>query len=329
MDVLVTGGTGFIGSHLVELLLARGYHVRCLITRDSDLSYVRGKGVELLQGDILDIKSLEAAVKGVEYVVHLAAVQTGAIDREQFFKVNASGTGNLLEASTQFAPDLKKFIHVSSISAVGPRSGKEPATEDSPCSPVDYYGESKLAGEEIALAYSKKLPLIIIRPPLVYGPRDRNRFGVLRYAKMAKKGFYLTRGGEKAYTSIIHVGDLAEGLIKAVESGKAEGEKYFLCNEDPASSEEISQLSAAALERRVKKIVIPSFILDSRAFLEKLYGKVKGDGSPGRRRGFKSPPQHWVCDGSRARQELGFQARTPLPDGIKETVLWYSRQGWI
>ena len=329
MKILVTGGTGFIGSHLVGHLLARGYHVRCLIRKESNRSYIDDKGVEFFYGDLLARESLEPAVKGIDCVVHLAAIQTGATGREQFLRVNVSGTKNLIEATYRFVPTLKKFVHVSSISAVGPRDNATPLTEDSPCAPADHYGESKLGAEQTVLDYRRKVPLIIIRPPLVYGPRDDNRFGVLRYAKIAKRGFRLMRADAEIYTSIIHVSDLCEGLIKAVETRNAAGEKYFLCNEHPTSCGDISALSAAALQRSVKEIVIPSIILDARSFVKGLYRKVTGNDDPGKRQGLKAGPQHWICDGAKARRELDFEPAIPLSEGIKETVLWYQERGWL
>ena len=329
MEILVTGGTGFIGSHLVERLQAKGYHVRCLVRKESNGLCRDNKGVELFYGDVLRRESLEPAVRGIGSVVHLAAVQRGAVGKAQFFQVNVSGTKNLIEAVSRFAPNLRKFVHVSSISAVGPRNDATPLTEESPCAPVDPYGESKRGAEQAVLDCRKKVPLVIIRPPLVYGPRDVNRFGVLRYAKIAKRGFRFVRADTETYTSIIHVSDLCEGLIKAVETRRAEGEKYFLCNEHPASYGDIAEWSAAALQRSVKEIVIPSFVLDTRAFIKALYGKVTGNDDPANRHGVRTMPRYWICDGSKARRDLDFEPVIPLPDGIKATVLWYRERGWL
>jgi nucleoside-diphosphate-sugar epimerase len=329
MEILVTGGTGFIGSHLVERLQAKGDRVRCLVRTKSHPLHIDTNGVELFYGDLLRKESLEPAVKGVDAVVHLAAVQGGTQGKEQFFQVNVTGTKNLIEAASRFAPNLRKFVHVSSISAVGPRDDTTPLTEESPCAPVDFYGESKLAAEEAVLDYRKKVPLLTVRPPLVYGPRDSNRFGLLRYAKIAKRGFRFMRGDAETYTSIIHVSDLCEGLIKAVETRRAEGEKYFLCNEHPASYGDIAGWSAAALQRSVKEIVIPSFILDTRAFIKALYGKLTGRDALVKRQGLRAMPRHWICDGSKAQRELEFEPVIPLPEGIRETVLWYRDRGWL
>jgi nucleoside-diphosphate-sugar epimerase len=314
---------------LIETLLAGDYSVRCLVPRDADLSDVGHKNVEIVYGDILDKKSLEAAVKGVGIVLHLAAVQTAILPRTEFFRVNVEGTKNLLEACCKFSPELRKFLHLSSISAVGSCMATEVLTEDSPCFPVDYYGESKLAGEVIAGEYKNKLPITIIRPPLVYGPRDWNKSTVLRYMRMVRRGFYLTRGSEKNYFSIIYVKDLTKGILLAAESDKSTGRTYFLCNEEPTTYDEISALSAAAIRKNYRKIVIPSFILDARAFLKELYATMKNKGRMTGRRWNKVRSRHWVCDGSRAKRELGYWQDTSLADGIEKTAAWYQENGWL
>ncbi len=329
MNILVTGGTGFVGSHLVEHLLDRGYRVRCLVRRNSSLTYLSNSDVEFVYGDIRINKSLEAAMRGVDYVFHLAAVHGGTIAKEEFYEVNVLGTKNLLEVCYRFAPKLRKFIHVSSLSAVGPRKNQRPLTEDSPCFPIGRYGQSKLGGEKIAIEYNNKFPIIIIRPPLVYGPRDRSEYNVLRYMKKVKKGFYLIRGSKKEYFSIIYVKDLVEGLLLAAESNKSEGQKYFLCNEKPTTYEEICTLTGGALQKKYIKIIVPLLILDARMFCKELYARMTNKGQLTKMQGLKKTPQHWICDSSRAKIELGCQPKTSLAEGIEKTALWYSKHGWI
>lgn len=325
MIVLVTGGSGFIGSHLAEHLLSRGHTVRCLVRKTSNVSVLNDKQVELYYGDILHPESIEPAVKGAGMVYHLAAAMTGDYAREDFFRVNVSGTRNLLDACTRFASDCAKFVYVSSISASGPRHDMTALTEDSPCRPVDCYGESKLQAEETVLQYRSKVPLVIIRPPLVYGPGDKNPLTVLRHMRMVSRGFYIVRGSEKRYTSIIYVRDLAEGLVLAGESIRSGGQTYFMCNEKPVTYEDICQLTAKALQKKAVRIRIPSFIFTGRKSLLRILDRLM---KTERLKRIDRPP-HWICDGSKAHKELGFFARTPLPDGIRDTALWYKEHGWL
>jgi len=326
---LVTGGAGFVGSHLVDLLLKRGYHVRCFTRRDSDLQFVPKKKVEVVYGDVLEKASLERALKGVNYVFHLAAIQHKHATEEEFFLVNATGTQNLLEACCQCENSLAKVIHISSISAVGPRNSPERLTEESPCMPIDSYGMSKLEGEKIALAYTSKIPLTILRPPLVFGPRDRNPITVLPYMKMVNRGFYLTRRSGLRFQSIIYVNDLAAGLIKAAETNDTDGRIYMLCNEEPTTSDEICRLTAEALDKKVLRIAVPSILLKARnLFKESLRQKAKQCSTTGRSASI-GEPLHWVCDSTKALQEFGFKPKYSLCEGVRETARWYVEYGWI
>ena len=326
---LVTGGAGFVGSHLVDLLLKRGYHVRCFTKRDSDLQFVPKKKVEVVYGDVLEKASLEQALKGVNYVFHLAAIQHKHATEEEFFLVNATGTQNLLEACCQCENSLAKVIHISSISAVGPRNSPERLTEESPCMPIDAYGMSKLGGEKIALAYTSKIPLTIVRPPLVFGPRDRNPITVLPYMKMVNRGFYLTRRSGLRFQSIIYVNDLASGLIKAAETNDTDGHIYMLCNEEPTTYDEICRLTAKALDKKVLRIPVPSFLLKARhLFKESLRHEVEQCSTTGRSASIRGL-LHWVCDGTKALEEFGFKPTYSLWDGVRETARWYVEYGWI
>lgn len=324
MSILVTGAAGFIGSHLVELLSERGYRVRGFVRQKTDLSHGRDKNITYFQGDICDAPSLEPAVKNADYIFHIAALQTGRHTPEEFFRVNVQGTVNLLEACFRVAPNIKKFIHISRISAAGPRNNYEVIAEDSPCLPRDPYGRSKLKAEELALEYSKKIPVTVIRPPLVYGPGDRNPLTVLKYMKMVNKGFYLSRGAYNKHFSYIYVKDLAEGLVTAAESDRSNGRKYFLCSDMPTTYDEICGLTAEALQKKVLKITIPLFLLKGKAFLNNVYRRKANANSSDR-----NIPEYWVCDGSRAKKELGFQTHTSLAEGIRKTAKWYLQEGWI
>ena len=175
MDVLVTGSTGFIGSHLVELLLQKGCRVRCLIRKTSDLQWLKDLPVEFVEGDIADPPSLARAVRGVEYIYHSAGL-TKARTEDQYFRANAGGTRSLLEAARDVAPGLKRFLFLSSQTAAGPSPTITPITEEFPPRPITTYGRSKLQGEKECLSVSGRVPVTICRAPAVYGPRDKDVF---------------------------------------------------------------------------------------------------------------------------------------------------------
>nr|NIR49379.1 NAD(P)-dependent oxidoreductase [candidate division KSB1 bacterium]NIR71329.1 NAD(P)-dependent oxidoreductase [candidate division KSB1 bacterium]NIS24839.1 NAD(P)-dependent oxidoreductase [candidate division KSB1 bacterium]NIT71759.1 NAD(P)-dependent oxidoreductase [candidate division KSB1 bacterium]NIU25474.1 NAD(P)-dependent oxidoreductase [candidate division KSB1 bacterium] len=165
MKALVTGGRGFIGSFLVEELLRSGFEVNCLLRKKkNELGWLEGLAFNYIEGDLHNDESLKQSVKGVDYVFHLAGA-TKARNMEEFDRINADGTRNLLEATVKANPKIDKFVLVSSLAAVGPSTNGHPKAESELAQPISNYGRSKLEAEQIALSFAQKLPVAILRPP--------------------------------------------------------------------------------------------------------------------------------------------------------------------
>ena len=178
---LVTGGQGFIGSHLCGRLISAGHRVRVLARPSSGLTNLDGLPVEVVRGDLTGDGSLAQAVAGVDWVFHLAGALKG-FSQEELLRVNRDGTKRLVEACAAHTPDLSRFVLVSSLAAAGPSaSGGLPRTEDAPPAPLTWYGKSKLEAEMVVLKAG--LPFTILRPPIVFGPRDRDVFSYFQIAK--------------------------------------------------------------------------------------------------------------------------------------------------
>jgi nucleoside-diphosphate-sugar epimerase len=241
--VLITGANGFVGSHLVERLLDRGYQVKCLVRKTSNLKWLSGLKVEYVYGDISIKDSLKDAVREVDIIIHSAGL-TKAKNREEYFKANAKGTRNLVEACLVVNPKLQMFIYISSQAASGPGEDERPKDEAAPCRPVSDYGGSKLEGEKIVSEYSSKLPVTIIRPPAVYGPRDTDMLG---FFKVVKYGFRISFGKGESYISLVYVKDLADGIILAVENPKAIGQIYFIADDRVYSWREAFNIIAGVM----------------------------------------------------------------------------------
>lgn len=320
MKTLVTGATGFIGSHLTEELVKRGYDVTCLVRKNSDLRWIDGLKIKLVYGDCAE-GSLAHLPDDIEYVYHLAGL-TKAEREEDYFCVNARGTENLLRALSAKAKGLKRFLYLSSLAAAGPSDDGKPMDETERPRPVSAYGKSKLEGEEITLRYGENMPVTIIRPPAVYGPRDRDLF---IFFKMLKRGFYPYWG--KCYYSMLYVEDLVRGMIQAVESKEAIGKTYFLSDGEIYSNDDIVSEIVKTFDTKVIKFRIPLSLMS--LFLG-LTGALRKRASIINRDKLKEMGySYWVCDSTRAENDIGFKPKVTIKEGIKWTADWYRIHRWL
>lgn len=317
---LVTGATGFIGSHLCEELVRRGYSVFVLSRNAAPSEWIRQLNLSHLRGDCTIRESLSHIDSDFDYVFHLAGL-TKSCCPDDFFCINAQGTENLVDIVVRLNPSLKRFVYVSSLAAVGPSTNGEPVSEDTPPKPVSAYGRSKLAGEHAILKYSDRIPITIVRPPAVYGPRDRDMLVVFR---MIKKGFFFDLG--KCYYSLLYVDDLVQGILLSAEKNEAINRTYFLSDGNIYTGEEIAQEIAYALGVRAKRVSIPEFAMPVLAAISERINK-RGIINRDRVRDFRH--KRWICSPERAHRELGFKAMVAIKEGIRWTADWYRMQGWL
>lgn len=332
MKILLTGGTGFVGPAVARALQSQGHEVRALVRQTSNRTHLDEiGGIEYAFGDVCSADTLPAALEGVEAVVHVAAITKG-LGREDYFRVNHFGTRNLAEAAV--AAGVQRFVHCSTLSAAGPVRNGRPTTEEDDPRPVSHYGSSKLAGEEAVRYHAHRMHLTIVRPPIVYGPRDTDFFEVF---KMAAQGLAIKPGlfGSKKY-SIIHVEDLASSLVAALERGRpvqgvrgAEG-VYHVSDGGIYAWEEMIQRAAAALGRNAVVLPVPETLSWPVGLWGSLAARVTGKPqivSLDKIR--ESMGEGWACSIDRAREELGWEPRYPLDQGLAETAAWYLDQGWL
>ena len=320
MKALVTGATGFIGSHLVEELLRRGFSVRCLVRKASDTSFLETLSVELVTGDYQNTDSLAAAVEGVDRVFHLAAALT-ALSWEGYRRANVDATISLLEACAARNPGLGRFVFVSSIGAAGPSAEGRAKTEDDPCLPISDYGRSKLLAEQAVERYARRIPAVIIRPPNVIGPRQRELAEAIR---LVRRRIMPVIGTGEPQTSLCYVGDVVAALILAAEHPRAVGRTYFLADPRPYAWREVNQAVVRALGMRgpMLKVHYPVQLLaaalsEAAARIGKKRPRVTKDYVRSARSYF------WIYDASRIRRELGFEAKTGLEEAVEKTVAWF------
>lgn len=325
MRALVTGGRGFIGGFLVEALLEKGYEVHCLLRKGS-LGWLSGLDIHRVDGDITERESLQPAVQNMDYVFHLAGALK-ARSLKDFQKINAGGTKNLLEAVGKNNFGLARFVLVSSLSAAGPSPDGTPLNESDTPHPVSNYGKSKLLAEKVTLEYANELPVTVIRPPAVYGPRERDIF---TYFKSAQKGWRpILTGGPRSF-SAIYVKDLVRGILLAAEQSNAVGETYFLCNDEAYSWDEVGKAIASVLGVRTKRLLLPLSLAFLTALGSELFGKLTNKLNVINLDKFRElKMRHWVCDNGKAKTELGFEIEFALEKGLSETAQWYVEHGWL
>lgn len=326
LKVLVTGGTGFIGSHLIEALVRKGVHVRCLLRKTSDLKWLKGLPLEFVHGDCKDKASLEKAVRGVDWVFHLAGV-TKAIKEETYFEVNGFGTENLVHACLENNPHLQKFIYISSQAAAGPSRNGCNKKEVDPCEPVSFYGRSKRMGEELVLTHAHRLPVLILRPSAVYGPRDKDIFVFFKCLSRRIKPCPI---GPDHHLSLCYVQDIVQGILLAVETQTKSGEIFFLSDGHDYRMKEVGDIVAQAVGITAIRIRVPKRMLLGIACFSEYLSKVIG--RPlllNKDKAEEMIQKNWVCDITKAKTLLGFEPRVPLSEGAKLTFKWYKKEKWL
>jgi len=333
---LVTGGSGLIGSHLVEHLLSEGDEVRVLLRDAGRRGWLNTKTVEVVSGDVADSRALDRAVQGTDVVYHVAG-RTLSFSEDGFNQVNQAGTANVAAAcARRTSPPV--LVAVSSLAAAGPSlPGRLRVEADRPA-PITAYGRSKLRGEEALrnYNYASQMPITIIRPPGVFGPRERY---LLRLFKLVSRGWYATIGTGALEISLVEVRDLVAGLRLAASRGRrlavAPDEPstgvYFLAQPEHPTLDALAALVARALDRPVPRpIRVPVPVAWGLAAVAEVAARVR------RQPGYvcfdkvrEALAGCWTCSSERAERELGARSRHDLAEGLRQTAVWYRDHGWI
>jgi nucleoside-diphosphate-sugar epimerase len=317
---LVTGAGGFLGTALVRALAARGDEVRALVRRPAPALAL--PGVELATGDATDPDALRGAVRDRDVVFHLAGVRRSA-DPAEFRRVNAGGTRAVLEACETSARSLSRFVLAGSLAAAGP--SRTALREGAPLEPVEPYGASKAEAEAIAHSYAARLPVTIARPPRIVGPGDREN---LFFFRIARRGIALDFGDRPL--SWIDLDDCVRGFLLLGERREAIGETYFLASPETTTGVGLMREAARALGVSARTVRVPAFALRAAADVADVVTRTTGRRLPlNRKLAAQVLAAGWVCDPAKARERLGFEARTPLAESVERAARWYVAQGLI
>ena len=332
----VTGATGFIGTRLTKKLIESGTKVTCLVRQQSNIQTLKNLGCEFVYGDLRNETLTLPGLERCDTLFHVAAMKNAANPKDML-AINPCATRNLFEAVLQSSA-TPRVVHVSSLAACGPSTKHRPTVETDRAAPVSYYGRSKLESEQIATTYADRLPISIVRPPIVMGQGDSN--GLKMFKLIEQFNYHLIPGLKDRQYSAIHVDDLVNALICVAKQGKpisSAGESdpsatgiYFASTEQLSYADLGRNIGLAMGRSRTRCLYIARPILWSigavnsllawatkRPYLlnlDKYQEVVAGD---------------WTCSSEKLFTETDFDSSVPFADRLKQTIQWYQENGWL
>jgi 2-alkyl-3-oxoalkanoate reductase len=326
LKVLLTGANGFVGSHILDSLRARGIPTAILLRPSSDRGFIEPHlaSVEIRPGSITDLESLRRAMPGVTHVIHCAGL-TKARNEAEFFAVNQAGTANVVTAINEQAGSSKRLVHLSSLAAIGPAGRERPARVEDEPHPVSQYGRSKLAGEAEVRQHCR-CEYAIVRPPAVYGPRDRAFLSLFS----AVKSHLLPRTSASQALSIVYVSDLAEAVIACLDHPKAAGRTYFAAAPEIVTGRQMAEEIALQMGSWTIPLPMPTPLFWPVCMARELWSRLTRKASLLNMQKFaelRAPG--WVCDPSLLKSELAYECPTLLKPGIARSLAWYLDNAWL
>jgi nucleoside-diphosphate-sugar epimerase len=323
MKAFITGGTGFIGSHLADKLIENGAEeVRCMVR--SDAKWLTGKSITQVKGNLDDIPALRDGLQGVDVLFHLAAL-VKAPKQEILNRTNVEATENLIRTAQRVG--VKKIVILSSLAATGPSFGR-PVTEKDPLMPISMYGRSKQLMEEMIHSIATKHDSIsILRPPAVFGPREEQ---IYSFFKMCAKGFCPIIGdGESTRISMVHVADVIQGLMLASNDTSKGIKTYFVSSEELYTWNQIKDATSNALQRKLYTLYVPSGVVKSIGTVIETAGSIIGKYPVMNKDKALEMTHEWICSVDAIKNDLGYTQQVSLEDGITDTIKWYKKHNWI
>jgi nucleoside-diphosphate-sugar epimerase len=324
--IAVTGGTGFVGSHVVDLLLDRpGVEVQCLVLPGEVPLWLEGKPVTFFKGDVTDRSTLGPFLLGCDAIVNIAGL-TRAWDEAGFMAVNVGGAVNLAEVALAIPDGPRHIVSMSSLAAVGPCPEGRCADEDDLLSPLTPYARSKAALESALQGYEASLHATFIRAPSVYGPRDRD---FLQYFRLVKRGFRIIVG-KRNVISLVYVKTLARAIASCILNPAAFGQAFFIADDGEYDWDDFSAMVEKALGKKTLRIHVPDGLVTLVALVAEAAKPL-----------LRQPPlidsskllemrqPRWVVSTAKAQRLIGFKPLMATEDAISETACWYEENGWI
>lgn len=353
---LVTGGTGFLGKNFTAYLLEKGWEVVCLVRPNSRYAHLKKDGIRLILGDFSQVDVLREAVHGVDAVFHLAAA-TAAVSIEKMFEVNCSATENLVKVCAE-QEKTPVFVYVSSLAAAGPSTVQRPHEESDACRPVSWYGKSKLAAEFTLAQYADRVPISVVRPPIIFGPEDHEMRKWINAIR--KTGFFFIPFLRPFRFSMVHSEDVSQLLLLAAEKGErmpylsadeletflrrlSSPKKlsealpvlengcgiYFASQTEHPTYVEMGRIFGKALGRKFTMILpVSPPVMGLMCFAMHIRAKLTGKTATLNLDKFREVNAgSWSCSAEKARRQLGFQNTDSLAEQCRKTAEWICRNG--
>jgi nucleoside-diphosphate-sugar epimerase len=325
MRTIVTGGAGFVGSHLVERLIARGHDVLCIERPGARRGWIEGQPVAWDDGGLGDVDHLCRLFQDADAVFHLAAL-TEARSEDEFYSVNTEGTSHVMEAAASVSRP-PRVVFMSTLAAMGPCRGDQNLTPDTVPYPLSVYGHSKLLAEAVVHAYSDRVPATILRFPSVYGPRER---AVLKLFRMVAHGFAITVGGWERELSLVYVDDAVSGLIAAATSDEAVGRTYIIAHPESVTWSQFASAVAKEVGRTPVLVSLPAAAARVAALCVEGVSRARGRAAIlNRDRVRELAQRRWVCDPASAIRQIGYRPLFPVRVGVPRTAAWYREVNWL
>ncbi|TFG83191.1 MAG: NAD-dependent epimerase/dehydratase family protein [Spirochaetales bacterium] len=323
MNVAVTGGTGFIGGHVLKRLVADGHRVTCLVL--PGFPYEGVPGVTYHQGDLRKTDTLAGFLEGVQTIVHLAGLTKARTERE-YFEVNADAVVRLLDAAAELSPSFSHVVAMSSLAAVGPTSDSRGICEDTPLNPISPYGRSKARLEAVLKDREDRTQWTVIRAPGVYGPHDRD---FLQYFKLIKKGWRFVIG-KKNLMSLVYVKNLADAIATCVILPAARNQVFFVADQGTYDWDDIGAMIEDCFQQRTRRVQVPYWAIHVVSLLSDLVSPFMREAPLLNRHKLAEMSQkNWVVSHEKVYTMLGYEPSTRTKDALRETGEWYLANGWI
>lgn len=324
--ILVTGGQGFLGSHIVTKLLDEGKKVRVLARPSKESNSDLAKGVEIEYGDIRDSKAVEDAVNGVDIIIHVVSnFRKGGSDKKEAYDINVGGTLNVLAAAQKY--NVKQIIHCSTIGVHGTVL-EIPATETTAFNPTDLYQETKLIAEKKVWDFYKKtgLPVTVIRPISLFGPGDKR---MLKLFSMIQKERFFIVGDGNVYFHPAYIDDVVQGFILCLNNEKAFGEVFIIGGDEYTTLNRLCELIAQELGVKPPRMRVPLKPVLALATLIETICEPFNISPPLHRRRVSFFQNNRAFSIDKARKILDYEPHFSLDEIIRKTIQEYRKEGWL